>query len=132
MLNCLFGLDFEILVQFLSEFIPFLAGGEHGYNNTLTSMHPFFIAHGPAFKKKYTSPPFRNVDVFPLICHLLQIPIPSNIDGSLEDVKNMLQEQHLTTEALRKYLFKRPTKFIILSLKMQFYSAFLGTVILLI
>ena len=54
-------------------------------------MHPFFIAHGPAFKSGYTSPAFNNTDIYPLLCHLLGIaPHPNN--GSLENIKHILQE----------------------------------------
>lgn len=51
----------------------FSAGGSHGYNNSLMDMHPFFIAHGPAFRKNYTSKPFSNVDIYGLICHILDV-----------------------------------------------------------
>lgn len=57
--------------------------GDHGYNNSLDSMHPLFIAHGPSFKSNHVSRPFPNVDLYPLMCYLLQIPVlPSN--GSLD------------------------------------------------
>ena len=65
--------------------------GEHGYNNSLMSMHPFFIAHGPAFKEGYQMKPFHNVDVYPLLCHILGIE-PSVNNGSLDKVKMMLKE----------------------------------------
>ncbi|CAG0892027.1 unnamed protein product [Darwinula stevensoni] len=60
--------------------------GVHGYNNSFPEMQPYFIAHGPAFKKGYESSKdaiFNNVDVYALICHLLGIqPQPNN--GTLE------------------------------------------------
>ena len=52
-------------------------------------MHPIFIAHGPAFKKGYKSEPFESVDLYPLLCHLLDIePRPNN--GSLEAIEHIL------------------------------------------
>jgi len=52
-------------------------------------MHPIFIAHGPAFKKAYKAEPFQSVDLYPLLCHLLDIkPRPNN--GSLEAIKHIL------------------------------------------
>jgi len=52
-------------------------------------MHPIFIAHGPAFKKGYKAEPFENVDLYPLLCHLLDIePRPNN--GSLDAIKHIL------------------------------------------
>lgn len=71
--------------------------GNHGYNNSLDSMHPIFIAHGPAFKTGYISKPFSNVDLYPLMCYLLQIDmLPSN--GSLNNVFYLLRlaEPHKT------------------------------------
>lgn len=64
--------------------------GNHGYNNSQPTMRPFFIAHGPDFKKGYLSKPFRNIDIYPLACHLLGIePMPNN--GSMEIVINLLR-----------------------------------------
>ena len=44
--------------------------GNHGYDNELLSMHPVFLAAGPSFRKGLLAPPFQNVDVYPLMCHL--------------------------------------------------------------
>lgn len=54
-------------------------------------MHPIFIAHGPAFRKNITVPSFNNVDVYPLMCHILGIQ-PRPNDGSFENVKQLLAE----------------------------------------
>jgi hypothetical protein len=57
----------------------------------MPSMHPIFIARGPAFKKKYVTSPFETVNVYSLICHLLDIsPRPNN--GSLDTIKHMLSD----------------------------------------
>ena len=66
-----------------------LLEGDHGYSNDDLEMHPFFIAHGPAFKKGFQSESFNNVDLYPLLCHILDIePVPNN--GSLENIENIL------------------------------------------
>jgi len=63
--------------------------GDHGYNNSLPDMHPIFIAHGPAFKKAYKADPFQSVDLYPLLCHLLDIdPRPNN--GSFDAIRHIL------------------------------------------
>ena len=67
--------------------------GNHGYNNSLASMRPLFVAHGPAFKKNYIhNDIFDNVDLYPLMNHILELfPInrfPSN--GSFDRVSDML------------------------------------------
>lgn len=72
-------------------------GGNHGYSNKLSDMHPIFLAHGPAFKENYVAEPFDNVHVYPLMCHLLGInPAPNN--GSLKAVKQVFKvsEQDFT------------------------------------
>nr|XP_006815155.1 PREDICTED: ectonucleotide pyrophosphatase/phosphodiesterase family member 5-like [Saccoglossus kowalevskii] len=67
--------------------------GGHGYDNRYKSMRAFFIAHGPAFKSNFTSKPFNNVDVYPLICHIMNLqPGPHN--GSLSAVNHMLTSSH--------------------------------------
>jgi len=63
--------------------------GDHGYDNSLPDMHPIFIAHGPVFKKAYKADPFESVDLYPLLCHLLDIePRPNN--GSLSAIVHIL------------------------------------------
>jgi predicted AlkP superfamily pyrophosphatase or phosphodiesterase len=63
--------------------------GEHGYDNLDPSMRALFVAHGPAFGRGVTIAPFPNVDVYPLLAHLLGIePLPN--DGTLEPVRGLL------------------------------------------
>ena len=57
-------------------------------------MNPFFIAHGPAFKSGYFSHPFNNTDIYPLMCHLLDIE-PHPNDGSLDNIRHILKEKTL-------------------------------------
>ena len=67
-----------------------LEHGDHGYNNSIKEMHPFFIAHGPAFKEGYQSNPFSIVNIYSLMCHLLEIT-PAPNDGDLTAVSQMLK-----------------------------------------
>jgi predicted AlkP superfamily pyrophosphatase or phosphodiesterase len=64
--------------------------GEHGYDNADPLMQALFIAHGPAFRIDARVPAFPNVDVYPLMTHLLQIPAAPN-DGDYDAVKDMLR-----------------------------------------
>lgn len=64
-------------------------GGTHGYDPSYNDMHALFRAVGPAFKH-INLPHFPNVDVYPLLCHLLGIE-PAPNDGSLNIVKRMLR-----------------------------------------
>ncbi|XP_052811046.1 ectonucleotide pyrophosphatase/phosphodiesterase family member 5-like isoform X1 [Mya arenaria] len=80
--------------------------GEHGYNNSIPDMHPVFLAMGPSFKPGSMVDSFNNVDVYPLLCRLLDlVPAPNN--GSLKVVSQLLVDR-LVTESpstLGTYLF---------------------------
>ena len=64
--------------------------GEHGYDNDDPKMRALFVAHGPAFKAGLRVPEFNNVDVYPLLAHLLAIK-PAPNDGRFDDVRAMLR-----------------------------------------
>ncbi|XP_076802715.1 ectonucleotide pyrophosphatase/phosphodiesterase family member 5-like [Clavelina lepadiformis] len=82
--------DKWLLLNNTSDELPMR--GDHGYSNSLMDMHPFFIAHGPAFKEGLVSEPFSSVNVYELICHILGLkPAPNN--GSIERVKHLLRHQ---------------------------------------
>jgi predicted AlkP superfamily pyrophosphatase or phosphodiesterase len=66
------------------------ARGSHGYDPALTSMHAIFIAHGPAFRAGTVLPALDNVDVYPLLAHLLQVP-PEQNDGTLAPLEAALE-----------------------------------------
>ncbi|KAF4084162.1 hypothetical protein AMELA_G00125910 [Ameiurus melas] len=66
--------------------------GDHGYDNSLLSMHPFLAAQGPAFRKGYRMNTINSVDLYPLMCNLLGIPeVPNN--GSFTNVRCMLLKE---------------------------------------
>ena len=75
--------------------------GSHGYNNRLLDMHPFFIAHGPAFKQNFLSEPFSSVNIYSLMCHLLGFP-PAPNNGSLENISHILRND-ITNVCLQPY-----------------------------
>ena len=63
--------------------------GEHGYDNADTNMRALFVAHGPAFRRGLVVPEFDNVDIYPLLAHVLRIE-PQPNDGNYAEVKSML------------------------------------------
>jgi predicted AlkP superfamily pyrophosphatase or phosphodiesterase len=65
--------------------------GAHGFDNTALPMGATFIAAGPAFRTGYTSPPFQNIHVYELLCHILGI-VPAPNDGSLDSTRAMLRQ----------------------------------------
>jgi len=70
---------------------PMPIEGTHGYDNTCSDMQPMFRAIGPDFKQGYAKQEyFKNVDVYPLLSHLLGIT-PAPNDGDLNEVEDMLR-----------------------------------------
>lgn len=66
--------------------------GAHGYDNNNLDMHAIFYAAGPAFKKAYAAPELLNIDIYPLIAHILGLKT-NNIDGDLSRIKEVLLEE---------------------------------------
>ena len=64
--------------------------GSHGYDNALPSMRAVFVAGGPSFRQGLVIEGFDNVDVYPLLAHLLQVPAAPN-DGNPETLKQTLR-----------------------------------------
>lgn len=69
--------------------------GEHGYSNQEMDMKAFFRAVGPAFHKNLEVGPFETVNIYPLMCHILDIQ-PEVNDGNLRLVEHMLVTRDTT------------------------------------
>ncbi|TNN48382.1 Bis(5'-adenosyl)-triphosphatase enpp4 [Liparis tanakae] len=72
----------------VTALIP-LRVGDHGYDNSLTSMHPFMAAVGPGFRRGHRISSMQSVDVYPLMCHLLAVPQQPN-NGTLDQARLLL------------------------------------------
>lgn len=64
--------------------------GEHGFAPEGPEMRAVFVAAGPSFKRGTTLPAFDNVDVYPLLAHLLGIE-PAPNDGTLASTRDALK-----------------------------------------
>ncbi|MBR1402392.1 MAG: alkaline phosphatase family protein [Prevotella sp.] len=64
-------------------------GGVHGYDHEYSDMQAMFRAVGPDFKH-IKHPHLRNVNVYPLLCHLLGIAQSKN-DGCLDEIRDILK-----------------------------------------
>lgn len=68
--------------------------GTHGYDNDDPQMHALFMVSGPMFKKNFTAQPFDNVDLYPLISHLLALDETANysrpVNGTIAGVEQLL------------------------------------------
>jgi len=79
-------------VGWLMDYKPYKSLGSHGYDHTSADMQVGFRAIGPDFKQGYVKQGrFRNVCIYPLLCHLLGVT-PSTCDGTLTEVQDMLRE----------------------------------------
>jgi len=65
--------------------------GTHGYDNSFRDMDAIFFATGPDFKKDYKKSKFENVDIYPLLCKLLNLQ-PAKNDGKLDEIKDVLNK----------------------------------------
>lgn len=65
-------------------------GGTHGYVPENTDMHAIFYAFGPSFKEGYSQPTFSNIDIYSIICRILDLK-PSRTDGHIKKVKKMFK-----------------------------------------
>lgn len=63
--------------------------GNHGFDNSLHSMHPFLAATGPSFRQNYRMQSLRSVDIYPLMCHLLSVP-PRPNNGTMAQARFLL------------------------------------------
>ncbi|NWF50569.1 MAG: alkaline phosphatase family protein [Ignavibacteriaceae bacterium] len=69
------------------------SGGNHGYDNHFIEMHGIFYAIGPSFKKGYKTGTVQNIDIYPLLCAILDVTGRQNIDGKIERVEFLLNEK---------------------------------------
>ncbi|KAG7154958.1 Ectonucleotide pyrophosphatase/phosphodiesterase family member 2-like [Homarus americanus] len=64
--------------------------GEHGFNNLEPSMQAAFIGFGPDFKVNYSSHSFRNVELYNLMCKLVDIT-PAENNGTQGSLNHLLR-----------------------------------------
>jgi predicted AlkP superfamily pyrophosphatase or phosphodiesterase len=65
--------------------------GAHGFDNAQPDMGATFYAWGPAFRQQ-TIPAFENVNIYPLIAHILGLTISQPVDGSLNVLSGTLKK----------------------------------------
>lgn len=72
---------------------PQTSYGVHGYDPAYKEMHGIFYANGPAFKNGHTIPPTKNIHIYPLICEILDLDLPADVDGNLRAVQGVLKDK---------------------------------------
>ncbi|GAV02321.1 hypothetical protein RvY_12905 [Ramazzottius varieornatus] len=56
----------------------FCEGGQHGYDSLYPSQQAIFLGHGPLLKTQTTISPFSNIEVYNLMCDLIDVKPASN------------------------------------------------------
>lgn len=68
--------------------------GKHGYDPTIVpEMKATFMAWGPAFKDHLLIDEFENINVYPLVAHILKLKIDQPIDGRFKIIRPILKHQ---------------------------------------
>ena len=67
-----------------------LVSGEHGFDPKLQEMNGILYGNGPAFKKGYRAPAVKNIHLYPLMCEILGLRIPKEVDGKLSELEEVL------------------------------------------
>uniref|UniRef100_A0A673NAD2 Ectonucleotide pyrophosphatase/phosphodiesterase family member 1-like n=1 Tax=Sinocyclocheilus rhinocerous TaxID=307959 RepID=A0A673NAD2_9TELE len=70
--------------------IKYCSGGFHGSDNVFKNMQAIFIGYGPGINSKMTVPPFENIEVYNLLCDLLDIP-PAPNNGTHGSLNHLLK-----------------------------------------
>ncbi|XP_058249199.1 ectonucleotide pyrophosphatase/phosphodiesterase family member 1 isoform X1 [Hemibagrus wyckioides] len=70
--------------------VKYCTGGFHGSDNTFTNMQAIFIGYGPGMKYRTTVAPFENIEVYNLLCDLLEIP-PAPNNGTHGSLNHLLK-----------------------------------------
>lgn len=65
--------------------------GVHGYDPKHKEMHGIFYANGPSFRSGIEIASFKNIHIYPLVCEILGLDVPKNIDGKLQVLKETLR-----------------------------------------
>jgi hypothetical protein len=105
-------------------------GGDHGGDNEKSSMHPLFVATGPAFKKNHTANTFNNTDIYILMCTILGLQ-PAQHNGSYDNIKDLLIDGYSPTTSANK-VQNDDLKIVIINFKSYAYNIHLVDVLLII
>ncbi len=65
-------------------------GGAHGYDNMNSDMAGIFYASGPAFRRGYSVHRLNNIDIYNLVCRILDLE-PARNDGDPSHITELLK-----------------------------------------
>jgi len=64
--------------------------GAHGYDNYNPDLYSIFYAAGPAFKKNFSFRELNNIDIYNLVCRIIDVK-PAPNDGNPKNIKKLLK-----------------------------------------
>uniref|UniRef100_A0A672FN01 Extracellular Endonuclease subunit A domain-containing protein n=1 Tax=Salarias fasciatus TaxID=181472 RepID=A0A672FN01_SALFA len=70
--------------------LTFCSGGNHGWDNDLDSMHALFLSFGPQFQSRTEVEPFSNIELYNLMCDVLNIS-PADNNGTRGSLNHVLR-----------------------------------------
>ncbi|XP_028821901.1 venom phosphodiesterase 1-like isoform X1 [Denticeps clupeoides] len=70
--------------------LTFCSGGDHGYDNDIYSMQSVFLGYGPKFHFRTQVDPFSNVELYNLMCDILEIS-PAQNNGTHGSLNHLLK-----------------------------------------
>jgi alkaline phosphatase D len=73
------------------EFCNYDLLGAHGFDNENGDMYGIFYAWGKEFKKNYSYPLLPNIQLYNIICKILNLQAAEN-DGNFEDILNIFEK----------------------------------------
>ena len=76
--------------RFIDEMKRGMTKGMHGYTTDNIEMHGIFYASGPAFRHAKIES-IENIDIYPVLCKILDIPISTEIDGNINKFIEVLK-----------------------------------------
>ncbi|XP_076610713.1 venom phosphodiesterase 1 [Chaetodon auriga] len=83
--------DTEWLFERYPGSLTFCSGGNHGYDNDAESMHAMFLSYGPKFHHKTEIEPFSAIELYNVMCDLLEID-PTDNNGTHGSMNHMLRK----------------------------------------
>lgn len=71
-------LDLDLSWRGIFKKDPYSNRGAHGWDNLYQEMQAVFVAHGPSFKSNLVARPFENVELYNLVCALVNVTPAAN------------------------------------------------------
>ncbi|KAL0965021.1 hypothetical protein UPYG_G00275750 [Umbra pygmaea] len=76
-----------------SKEVKYCFGGFHGSDNIFKNMQSIFIGYGPGLKYKTQVAPFENIEVYNLLCDLLEVP-PAPNNGTHGSLNHLMRNPY--------------------------------------